>query len=172
MNELISLIKSRRSIRSFEDRPVEDSVLREIVETACHAPSAMNRQSWHFTVMTDREELDGLAALVKKATNQDERYRFYHAPVLVIASNDRDNPMGCDDCACALQNIFLAAHALGVGGVWINQIRHVCDMPEIRALLTTYGVPENHVVYGAAALGYGRKPPREKELLPDRITYR
>ena len=172
-HEMITLLKSRRSIRSFEDRPIPKDILRTIAETALYAPSAMNRQSWHFVVMTDRAELDALAALVKARLNLDERYRFYHCQALILASNDPiENPMAVDDCACALQNIFLAAHALGVGSVWINQLRHVCDDPEIRAMLTTVGVPTHHTVYGAAALGYERKPPQEKTILPDRITYR
>jgi nitroreductase len=80
--------------------------------------------------------------------------------------------MGRDDCACALQTIFLAAHALGVGSVWINQLRHVCDEAKVRDLLTAYGVPTTHKVYGCAALGYPAAEPRDKTLLAGRITYR
>jgi len=171
--DMIELLKSRRSIRSFEDRPIPEDILRTITETALYAPSAMNRQSWHFVVMTDRTELDTLAGLVKDRLKLDDRYRFYHCQALILASNDPvENPMAVDDCACALQNIFLAAHALGVGSVWINQLRHVCDDPEIRAMLTAIGVPPHHAVYGAAALGYPRKPPQEKTIRSDRIIYR
>lgn len=169
---LPELIKTRRSTRAFENRPIEPAILTEIAESALYAPSAMNRQAWHFTVLTKREEMDALAALVKDALALDERYCFYAPAAFIIASNARENPMGADDCACALQNIFLTAHARGVGSVWINQLRHVCDEPKIRDLLTAYGVPADHAVYGCAALGYPAKPPRDKVISGNRLTYR
>ena len=169
---LLDFIRSRRSIRAFEDRPIESETLKAIVETGLYAPSAMNRQMWHFTVLTKREEMDRLAALTKEALNLDEGYCFYRPAAFVILSNEEENAMGREDCACALQNLFLAAHVFGVGSVWINQLRHVCDEPRIRSLLTAYGVPASHKVYGCAALGYPAADPREKFILDGRITYR
>lgn len=171
-NDLIELIKTRRSVRSFSDEKIPEDVLRAIAETAVYAPSAMNRQCWHFTVLTDREEIAILAEAVKSAGSLDERYCFYHPAALIIASADRDVAMGRDDCACALENIFLAAHAFGVGSVWINQLRDFCDVPEVRALLHEYGVPDGHAVYGSAALGYAKKSPRITEKITSNITYR
>lgn len=168
---LPELIRTRRSIRAFENRPIEPAILTEIVESALYAPSAMNRQTWHFTVLTRREDMDALAALVKEALGLEEGYCFYSPAAFIVASNARENPMGVDDCACALQNVFLTAHAYGVGSVWINQLRHICDEPKVRALLTAYGVPVDHAVYGCAALGYPAKPPREKTIAEGRITY-
>ena len=170
-NELIELLKTRRSIRSFTDREIEPEKLRQIAEAAVYAPSAMNRQSWHFAVICGREKLDRLAAVVRVACGRDEGYNFYRPAAMIIASNERDFRMGVDDCACALQNIFLAAHALGVGSVWINQIRDVCDVPEVRAVLTEFGVPENQVVYGSAALGYAANPPKPAEKKLGNISY-
>ena len=50
--------------------------------------------------------------------------------------------------------LFLAAHSLGIGSVWINQLQDVCDVPAIRQVLDELGIPADHVVYGMAALGY------------------
>lgn len=169
---LFDLIKTRRSTRAFQARPIEPAILTEIAESALYAPSAMNRQAWHFTVLTKREEMDALATLVKEALGLDDGYCFYRPAAFIITSNARENPMGVDDCACALQNIFLTAHAHGVGSVWINQLRHVCDEPKVRALLTAYGVPADHAVYGCAALGYPAKPPREKTITDGLLTFR
>ena len=58
------------------------------------------------------------------------------------------------DCACAIENMFLAATSLGIASCWINQLGTTCDDPEVRAYLTSLGVPENHKVYGCVALGY------------------
>lgn len=59
----------------------------------------------------------------------------------------------------ALENIFLAAHALGIGSVWINQLNGICDEPAVRAVLTKLKIPENHIVWGMAALGYAEAKP-------------
>ena len=91
------------------------------------------------------------------------------APVLVIASNEPTRTGGMD-CACALQNMFLAAHSLGIASCWINQLSYTCDAPEVRAYLKRLGVPTVHKVYGCAALGYngGKEPaahPRKEGLV-------
>ena len=83
-----------------------------------------------------------------------EGYDFYDPAVLIIPSNERDSRWGPEDNACALENIFLAAWSLGIGSVWTNQVREVCDRPEVRNLLRKWGIPDTHVVYGTAALGY------------------
>ena len=171
-NEMIDLIKTRRSIRSFDDREISSELLREIAETAVYAPSAMNRQLWHFAVISKKEDIERLAKAVRIACSRDESYDFYRPTAMIITSADKATPFGCDDCACAIQNIFLAAHSLGIGSVWINQIRDVCDLPEVRAILTELGVPENHTVYGTAALGYPSAPPRITEKKLENISYR
>ena len=94
---------------------------------------------------------------------------YYDAPVLVIASNEPTRTGGMD-CACALQNMFLAAHSLGIASCWINQLSYTCDAPEVRAYLKRLGVPTVHKVYGCAALGYngGKEPaahPRKEGLV-------
>ena len=58
------------------------------------------------------------------------------------------------DCACAIENMFLAAHSLGIGSCWINQLGTTCDDPEVREFISSLGVPENNKVYGCVALGY------------------
>ena len=67
-----------------------------------------------------------------------------------------------EDNACALENIFLAAHSFGIGSVWINQLRDICEEEEVRDILTDWGIPENHQVFGMAALGYGKTEPEQK----------
>lgn len=54
-----------------------------------------------------------------------------------------------------------AAHSLGIGSVWINQLRGICDEPEIRAILREWKIPDDHVIYGLAALGYAASEPSQ-----------
>ncbi len=163
MNEKIEWMMARRSCRNFENRPVEKADLQEVALSACYAPSARNRQLWQFTVVTDAAALERLYTAVGKALER-ENYTFYGATAMILCSNDRENPFGREDCACAMENIYLSAHALSLGAVWINQVTAVCDTAEVREILRSFGVPDNHVVYGCAALGYPACPPVEKAV--------
>ena len=154
MNQVIENILTRRSIRSFKDWPLAEDDLEQIVRAGIYAPSGMNRQSWHFSVLTGKDLIRKLASAIGKELGRDESYDFYNPAALIICSNERDNSNGEADCACAMENIFLAARSYGVGSVWINQMQNINDRPAVRALLNEIGVPADHVIYGVAALGY------------------
>ena len=85
-------------------------------------------------------------------------YGFEQPPCLILISNDVRNADGCQDASCAAQNIFLAAHSYGLGSVWLNALMTLCDEPEIRSLLSSYGIPQNHRVWCMAAVGYPAAP--------------
>lgn len=164
MNETMNVILSRRSIRNFTDESISEDILKDSVDAAMHAPSGMCKKTWKFTVVTNIEIIKKLAEAIKKVLNR-EQYTMYNPVAIIIPSNDRENIFGREDNACALQNIFLAAHSYGVGSVWINQLTNICDDPEIRNILNELEIPENHIVYGLAALGY---PDKTKEERPYR----
>lgn len=153
MSEVLQNILSRRSCRAFTDRQIPDEDLALILKAGAYAPSGMNRQSWQFTVLRTAAQIETLAAAMRPVLG-NEKYNFYRPTTLVLVSNDRANDNGLADSACALENIFLEAEELGVGSCWINQLKGICDEPAIRAVLTKFGVPENHLVWGVAALGY------------------
>lgn len=153
MNEVIRNIKNRRSVRSFSDRVIEKELLCEIADCARYAPSGMNGQPWNFCVVQNPEIIAQLAACVEKGLDR-KGYDFYGPNALIIVSCDRDSRFELQDGSGALQNIFLAAASLGIGSVWINQLRNVCDDEDCRRLLTGLGIPENFRVVGTAALGY------------------
>ena len=153
MNEVMNAILNRRSIRRFTDRPVPDQVLEALVDAALHAPSGRGEKTWQFTVISDREKIRKLSSVMAVELGR-EGYNMYDPTALIIPSNLRDSRFGKEDNACALENIFLAAYSFGVGSCWINQLQNNCDNPGIRKILTEFGIPEDHVVYGMAALGY------------------
>lgn len=162
MNPVMENLLTRRSVRAFEKKAIPADELDQILQAAIYAPSGMGRQTWQFTVVTDREKIQKLAAIVEKELARPG-YDMYAPEVIIIPSNERDSRFGLEDNACALENIFLAAHSFGIGSVWINQIRDICDSPSARALLKEWGVPDSHVVYGIAALGYPAPAP-EKQI--------
>lgn len=159
MNEVMQAILSRRSIRQFTDQEVPKEVLEDLAQAALHAPSGMGKKTWKFTVISNREKIRQLAEIMGKTLGRDG-YNMYDPTALIIPSNLKDSPFGKEDNACALENLFLAAYSYGVGSVWINQMRDICDDPAIRPILTQLGIPEDHVVYGMAALGYPAEPGR------------
>lgn len=152
--DAIKCLMERRSIRSFTDKRISREDLETIVKAAYHAPSGMNRQTWQFTVVQNGEIIESLAECLRVKLGRDKGYCFYRPNAVILCSNKRDNHLGQDDCAVAMENIFLAAHALGIGSVWINQFKGVCDDDSVRAEIRKIGVPDDHVVYGMAALGY------------------
>ncbi len=154
MNEVIENIYTRRSVRAFESRSISEEMLRVIADTARYAPSGMNRQEWKFAVVQNKEIKSKLAKAITEELDRGPDYNFYGADALVITSAPRDGRFGTEDCACALENMFLAAHSLGIGSVWINQLKGICDVPAVRKVLNEINIPGDYVSYGIAALGY------------------
>lgn len=172
MNQIFKNIITRRSVRKFTEQEISKEDLEQIIQAAIYAPSGMNRQSWHFTVLRNKEKMMELARIMEvKLGKEEDTYDFYQPNTLIMASNERDNHNGLADCACALQNIFLMANELGIGSVWINQLRTICDEPEVRAKLNELGIPANHIVWGMAALGYAAEKPEAKPRLEGRVHY-
>lgn len=157
MNEVIKNILGRRSVRKFIEKEIPKGDLEQIVTAGIHAPSGMNKQLWHFSVVQNKELIGKAAEAIGRILGRDG-YDFYRPDTLILVSNDRDNPHGAADSACALENMFLAAHSLGIGSVWINQFCGICDDNRLRPLLDEAKVPSNHTIYGVAALGYAEHP--------------
>lgn len=158
MNDFLKIVMTRRSVRAFKQDPISREDLETLMDAAAYAPSGMNRQTWEFTAVMNTERIQKLAALIREELGRD-KYDMYQPAALIIPSNQKDSPFGREDNACALENIFLTAHSMGISSVWINQLQGICDKPAIREFLSELGIPEDHVVYGMAALGYAAKEP-------------
>jgi len=163
MNAVLENIFSRRSIRSFKPQPIPREDLELIMKAAIHAPTGMNIQNWQFTVVLDSAKMQSLARVIAAELGLAESYNFNNPAALVLVSTPAGAKNGIADCSCALENIFLAANSLGIGSYWINQLKDICDKPDIRAELDKLGLPYNHLVWGMAALGYEAAPPKPIE---------
>lgn len=180
--DAIECIMTRRSVRSFKPDMPEKEKINVVIEAARYAPSGMSRQTWHFVVVTDKDWLERMNervyGIVNSASKESNLERNgakgyscnYHSPVFIIVSADPQYGTSEDDCACALENMFLAAHAVGLGSCWINQLgKENCE--KLRDLLTEAGVPEKDMVYGCCALGYPDAPPAPRKERSDSVRF-
>ena len=163
MNEKLELIFSRRSIRAYEDRPVSEELVRDLLEAGMAAPSAVCKDPWRFIIVRDREMLgrisDGLpngkmlaSAGVGIVVGGDLR-----------EAHDRQLSYLLQDCSAAIENILLAAHALGLGACWLGVHPREDRIHHVRSLL---GMPEDIVPVSIISLGWPgeHKEPRTRYL--------
>ena len=166
MNETLKTILNRRSIRKFQPEQIKDEELQAILEAGRYAPSAMNQQSWHFTVVQNPAILQQLNQACKnaylKSGNQrfEERAKsedfkiFYNAPTFIMVFGDETAIAPLHDGSLALGNMLLAAHSLGIGSCWIHAMNYLFKTEEGNALKKELGIPEGYVPVGSGAFGY------------------
>ena len=156
--EVFENLHARASVRSFSDKAVPRELLEKIADAGVCAPTGMNRQTRRIWVVTDRERMDRLAKAVGAAAGRGEGYHFYHPAAFFLVSDESAETNGIANCACALENMMLAATALGLGSVWINQFKGICGDSAVRALLDEMGVPASQEVFGCLSVGYPAAP--------------
>ncbi len=179
-------LRSRRSIRNFKNKLVEKDKLEKLLEMACYAPSAKNRQPWHWIVVQEPDEVRRLAAMVVDwmgtiieqfpeeaeargfnrvvaAWNAGEERICRGAPHVIICHGDKDYVMGAEDGALALGYMELYAQVLELGACWGGYFYSAVNWhpPLFKAL----GLPESHRAYGAMMVGY---PQLKYQRLPVR----
>lgn len=172
--EAMEAILTRRSTRNYLPNAVEKEKLEQILEAARQAPSGGNNQTNHFLVIQNREILQKLIKMTEAAfakMEADENtypslrhsieaskkggYVFcYNAPLLIVVANRRDYGNNLADCACAIENMMIAANALDLGSCWINQLRWLNEEPALVEYLSSLGMKEYERVYGAVIIGY------------------
>jgi nitroreductase len=183
MNAVIEAIRKRRSVRSYEDRPLPRDVLDLIINSANQAPSAMNSQPWRFVVVEDRDlkkkllgaALPNAKKILENVRETDpERYKqimkryeemddpiYYSAPVVLFVIGfgryaDHSCPLACE-------NIMLAAYSLGIGSCWVGFGSMVtADADVVKAL----DLKDDEKIYGPIILGYPKifpDPPPKKD---------
>ena len=134
MNAL-DILRSRHSVRDYTRDAPQRSIIERLIEAATLAPSAMNEQPWHFTVVQDRALLRTISDRAKahllatesslsdhaKTMLEGEAFNvFYNAPALIVISAPAELPWAVEDCALAAENLMLAAAAEGLGSCWIG----------------------------------------------------
>ncbi len=162
MNVVLDTIRSRRSVRAYQDTLLKKEDLKAIVEAGTWAPTGHNQQPWHFAVVQDRALLaeantKAKAVMVnidvdwiKKMGASPDVDITHGAPVLIIVSSVAGAITGPADCTAAMENMMIAAQSLGIGSCWMGLINFVFDDAE---LMKRLGVPEGYRPQQAAVFG-------------------
>ena len=152
-------ILSRRSIRRYTTEPVSEETIKQLLEAAMSAPSANNQQPWQFVVIDDRELLDAITEVHRYAQMLKE------APLAILVCGDLQRAKHRDywplDCSAATENLLLAAHALGLGAVWLGVYPNEKRMEGVRRLVR---LPEQVEPFSLISIGYPaeQKPPANR----------
>ena len=182
MNETLKTIHERRSVRAFKPDRITKEELTTILEAGIAAPSAMNRQPWHFTAIQNQEiirriedENRGIVfSTPENAANanrlNDPAHRsFYNAPTVIMFSGDIQNPWSICDCALAMQNMVLAAKSLSIGTCIIGSTGFAFQAVGLKDWFHEIGVPQGYSPLFAIAVGYAaadsEPKPRNKECV-------
>lgn len=163
----IDFILNRRSIRKYSDKKIENSVVLEIIKAGMYAPSAVNKQPWHFILIDDRSLLE---AIIKMHPNAG-MLSSAPAAILVCGDENRQHDKGywIADCGAATQNILLAAHALGLGTCWIGLYPREQRMAAIKEM---FNLPGHIQAFALVALGHpSEQKPRPERFDPSRIYH-
>jgi nitroreductase len=159
VNEVLEAIFSRRSVREFTSSQVSDELIAAILEAGRWAPSGLNNQPWRFIVVRDRATLNEMAKLTVYGKI------IKNAPVAIAVFLDENSMydrtkdiLGIGAC---IQNMLLAAHSIGLGGVWLGEI--LKNKEKVNALLLA---PESLELMAVLAIGY----PVQRKRTSDRIA--
>ena len=173
--DLKEIITGRRSVRAYENSPLETETVKELINLGINAPSGSNMQPWAFVVVEDKQFMLEWSDKTKEIlhgqmeTNKYlQQYRavfenknfniFYGAPCLLLIYGNTASPNHVFDCSMVAQNIMLSAYEKGLGSCWIGFAMTLGNSPEIKEKL---GVPEKYRLVAPLVLGHpkGTWPP-------------
>ena len=156
--DFIALIKTRRSCRRYKPQQIDDRALEAVLEAGTYAPTSKGQQSPFIVAVQEPALLKRLARMNADVMGTDTN-PYYDAPtyIFVFAPADGRNPV--QDGSCVMQNLMLAAHALGLATCWINREREMFATDEGQAIMRQWGLPDGLMGIAAVAIGYADGAP-------------
>lgn len=145
----IDTIYDRRSVRTYLDKPVNSDLIQEVLRAGMYAPSGYNRQPWHFVVFDDKTQIQVIKDMHPYASS------LATAPVCIMVCGDTEKELAPGfyqvDCSAAIENMLLAANALGLDTCWMG----IYPWEEVMANFTkAYLLPEHIKPFALISLGY------------------
>ena len=152
MKDFLDVIDRRNSVRSYSDKDLPEDVCRKLVEAGLKAPTAANRQEIHFTVVGKDNPVQ---AEIQNDLNPNAKNSFfYNAPVTIYLSGDENFKWSAVDAGIAVENIHLAAEAMGLGSVILGCMEGVLNGEKKKEYSAKLGFPEGYRYEVAIAVGY------------------
>lgn len=162
---------TRKSVKKYKPQPVEKELVDKIIEAGLNAPSGLNKQSPIILAVTNKELRDELSRL---NAGDDPFFRadpFYGAPCVLVVLADKSVPTRVYDGSLVMENMLLAAHALGLGACWIHRARETFERPEGKAILKKLGIEGEYEGIGNCIVGYADIDPEKKPRKENRVYY-
>lgn len=156
--DFLQVIKTRRSCRKYRPEQIPDEALNAILEAGIYAPTGMGLQS-PFIVAVQNGELKSQLERMNAAVRGVAGNPYYDAPTYILVFSSADCPFAVQDGSCVLENMMLAAHALGLGSCWINREREMFATDEGKRLMKEWGLPDGLIGIGAISVGYPAAEP-------------
>jgi len=179
--EVLQTISKRRSHREYKSDQLPEDILSAILKAGLESPSARNKQPWHFSVVQNAELIQEVHDEAAKNISEGDGYPafkdlsfqiFYHAPTVIFIFGDKDNHWTHVDCGIAIENMVLAAEALGLGSVILGLPRPAFEGDKADELRARLECPEGYDFVIALALGYAtddKNPHKQHEGIISRI---
>lgn len=161
-NKVLEAIKNRKSTRKYKFEQINEEELQIILDAGIQAPSAMNLQPWHFTVIQDKNLINHISDKSKEVMMKSDNEKivnfgnspiniFYDAPTIIVVSCKEDVTSSLVDCSAAIQNMLIASEALELGSVWIGFIKFYFTLEdEVKKL----NIPDGYKPFYSVAIGY------------------
>ncbi len=170
--DALECIMTRTSVRTYADRAVPDSLIETVLRAGMAAPTAANKQPWHFYVITSQSVKDSITEAFKYAKMVKESAFDVVVCGDMSRTFDGDTPARGNwvlDCSAASENMLLAAHALGLGGVWCGVYP---ENDRIKALSGILNLPDSIEPMAILSFGYPTAATTPKDKWdPAKVTY-
>ena len=162
---------TRVSVKKYKDTPVPRELIDKVIEAGLHAPSGLNKQSPIILAVTDKKVRDELSFVNAGCDPFLRKDPFYGAPVVLVVLADKSVPFRVYDGSLVMENMMLAAHALGLGACWIHRAKETFERPEWQQFLKDRGIEGEYEGIGNCILGYADVVPAKKPRRENRVFY-
>lgn len=169
--EALEVLKKRRSIRGYLPKQIPDEKLDAVLEAGTWAPTGAGTQGVQIVAVQSPEAVAAVDALNAKVLNNPDAHPYYGAPTILLIFETETCVTHELDGAAVCTNMLNAAYAVGLGSCWIHRCRQMFELPEGKALLKKWGLPETLTGVASIALGYAAAvPPTPRPRKADYIV--
>ncbi len=170
MNACLQVLKNRRSVKGYENKPVPRELLEEVLAAGINAPTGMNRQSPVMVAVSNPETLRLISKLNAEVLGTDSD-PFYGATCVIVVFADSSIRTYLEDGSLVMGNLLNAAASLGLGACWIHRAKEAFMLPEGKKLMEKWGLDSRYIGIGNCIVGYPKQTPATKEHKEDYVIY-